>query len=1191
MTFPVGVNTVTLNVTPLYNPNRNSATNQANTNSTIVTVTAGPGGGYTTPGNSPTSASVTIYPATQGGQATGTGLTGQFWVGSNAAYTNAVALGLYTGASNNYTFTPTAGSTTSGTIVVTYPGVPAVPFAIGQSLNLSFTSGLLTGDSSEWNTSYTTATTPPTWQYTITAVGTNTFTVPITTNGASLPAATSGNVNVAPYAARSNAANFGGLAVTYTYSTTTHIATISYTGTPAVAFTNGGTATLQFLSGGLFTTSAQNGPGVYDGTYTTSSVTFNGSGSGSGTFTVPIVLGGFVPSSTGGNATLTPFSAPVLLANSGNASSRIDPTVDFIFGSGQPANASLQTATNQNWAARWDTYLVPPTDGSYTFQVTAFDGARVYVNGNLVIDAWAAGSSSFTPAVSAPITLTHGTINPVRVEYYHLDGTTASLNLQWETPGASSFVVIPDTDTFQASSGTGLLGWTGLYWTNTGAGAPSANAPVTISVASPAVINWTAHGLSAGAAVVFSTSGSLPTGLTAGTPYYVLAAGLTANSFEVSTAAGGSPVVTSGSQSGTQTAYAYVAPRSPPSSSVAISVASPAVVTWASHGLSAGTPIVFSTTGSLPTGLTAGATYYVLAAGLTANSFEVSTTPAGSFYGGSTVAAPVATSGTQSGTQTAQTFTNLFSEPHYSDFPSTLANLSWPSQPSAQVASASNFSIRWDGYLVAGLASATNLVSIANPAVVTWFQNGVSSPHGLSAGTPVVFSTTGALPTGLTAGTTYYVLTAGLTANTFEVSTTPGGSAVSTSGLSQSGTQTVSVAPGNSVTYSYNFNVQASDGARVYLDTTGAGITNSKIIDAWTADSSATTPIATGSPITLNAGQPYRFRVEYFQSENNTVTNNGFINLQWQQGAGSFANIPGANLLRMDPLTGVATETAGLFAAFYNNIALTDPPLYAAQDINSPTFNGSNSASSVTTYSFITSKPSSGSLGTASNNNWSGRLTSYLKATSGAGNYQFQLLAQTAGQLVVDGSVVIPFTAGNSPASSALSWTANSVHSVEVDFYDVATNGEAILNWANNQGSSTVTITAASPAVVSWTAHGLAAGTPVTFTTTGALPTGLTPGAVYFVATAGLTANTFEVSTTSGGGALNTSGTQSGTQTAHAPAFVAIVPTASFYPGRGVAQHPDARQCYRGLLCQLGLHGISVLFRLPDLDQLQHDDW
>lgn len=80
--------------------------------------------------------------------------------------------------------------------------------------------------------------------------------------------------------------------------------------------------------------------------------------------------------------------------------------------------------------------------------------------------------------------------------------------------------------------------------------------------------------------------------------------------------------------------------------------------------------------------------------------------------------------------------------------------------------------------------------------------------------------------------------------------------------------------------------------------------------------------------------------------------------------------------------------------------------------------------------------------------------------------------------------------------------------------------------------TSAVTITIASPGVVTWTAHGLPANAPVYFTG-GALPTGLVIGTQYFVKTV-LSANTFTASATAGGTVINTTGTQSGIHTATA---------------------------------------------------------
>ena len=79
--------------------------------------------------------------------------------------------------------------------------------------------------------------------------------------------------------------------------------------------------------------------------------------------------------------------------------------------------------------------------------------------------------------------------------------------------------------------------------------------------------------------------------------------------------------------------------------------------------------------------------------------------------------------------------------------------------------------------------------------------------------------------------------------------------------------------------------------------------------------------------------------------------------------------------------------------------------------------------------------------------------------------------------------------------------------------------------------ADTFTVTIASPGVFSLTAHGFSVNTKLYFATTGALPTGLTAGTAYYVITAGLTADAFRVSTSIGGTAVNTSGTQSGTHT------------------------------------------------------------
>ncbi len=84
--------------------------------------------------------------------------------------------------------------------------------------------------------------------------------------------------------------------------------------------------------------------------------------------------------------------------------------------------------------------------------------------------------------------------------------------------------------------------------------------------------------------------------------------------------------------------------------------------------------------------------------------------------------------------------------------------------------------------------------------------------------------------------------------------------------------------------------------------------------------------------------------------------------------------------------------------------------------------------------------------------------------------------------------------------------------------------------------TATVTITLASPGVVTLVAHGLVAGTPIYLSTTGNLPTGLTVETWYYLVGT-IDADHFRIAATAGGAAINTSVSQTGIHTAHIPAI------------------------------------------------------
>lgn len=99
--------------------------------------------------------------------------------------------------------------------------------------------------------------------------------------------------------------------------------------------------------------------------------------------------------------------------------------------------------------------------------------------------------------------------------------------------------------------------------------------------------------------------------------------------------------------------------------------------------------------------------------------------------------------------------------------------------------------------------------------------------------------------------------------------------------------------------------------------------------------------------------------------------------------------------------------------------------------------------------------------------------------------------------------------------------------------------GELIESFVSAQ-TTTVTMTIAAPGVVAWPSHGLKTGATVLFTTTGALPSGITATTNYFAIV--VDSGHIQLATTAAnalaGTAITTSGSQSGTHTGFADAFM-----------------------------------------------------
>jgi hypothetical protein len=103
--------------------------------------------------------------------------------------------------------------------------------------------------------------------------------------------------------------------------------------------------------------------------------------------------------------------------------------------------------------------------------------------------------------------------------------------------------------------------------------------------------------------------------------------------------------------------------------------------------------------------------------------------------------------------------------------------------------------------LIGNIGAATAIVdpgvvtiSQANPGVVTY-----SGADVWANGDPIELTTTGALPTGLSTGTTYYIVNLNTGANTFNLAATVGGAGIQTTSAG-SGTHTAHHVPALGIT-------------------------------------------------------------------------------------------------------------------------------------------------------------------------------------------------------------------------------------------------------------------------------------------------------------------------------------------------------------------------------------------------------
>jgi hypothetical protein len=188
--------------------------------------------------------------------------------------------------------------------------------------------------------------------------------------------------------------------------------------------------------------------------------------------------------------------------------------------------------------------------GAQQTLITGPGGTVTSANQEIVIPVPALASVTNNQVYEAPIPFP---FTVIRVEFIQTVATTTGSKAATFTAGINGTAMTGGVISVTSNAATGIIfPGTNITGKNT---SPTYASVVTTPIASPGLVNWPNHGLVAGTPVVFAGAG-LPTGITAGTTYYVISAGLATNAFEISTTSGGSAQNFTGTSTGTQTATA-----------------------------------------------------------------------------------------------------------------------------------------------------------------------------------------------------------------------------------------------------------------------------------------------------------------------------------------------------------------------------------------------------------------------------------------------------------------------------------------------------------------------------------------------------------------------------------------------------------------------------------------------------------
>jgi hypothetical protein len=132
----------------------------------------------------------------------------------------------------------------------------------------------------------------------------------------------------------------------------------------------------------------------------------------------------------------------------GTTVTRVDPTVDFVWGTASPDPA----IDAETFSVRWTGQVEALFSQTYTFYTQSDDGVRLWVNGVRLVNNW---TNHGTTENSGTIALTAGRRYDIRMEYY--DNTrSATARLLWSSASTPK-AVIPTARLFPAAAVTNAI--------------------------------------------------------------------------------------------------------------------------------------------------------------------------------------------------------------------------------------------------------------------------------------------------------------------------------------------------------------------------------------------------------------------------------------------------------------------------------------------------------------------------------------------------------------------------------------------------------------------------------------------------------------------------------------------------------------------------------------------------------------